>query len=75
VVRSGNVVMSVGFNTFNCVVRVKVKLFKHFFVDGVVEWHEFTLGEETLLCFVFELAVPWVGLNVFDRVTVFRSNF
>lgn len=67
--------MAVRFYTFDRVISVEAKLFKHLLINFVVERHELFLGKKTFLGFVLELAVPRVLSYVVDRVTILGLNF
>lgn len=59
-VGSCDIVVAVGFNALDCVVRIEAELFQDLFVDRVVQRHELLLGKETFCALVLELSVPGV---------------
>ena len=69
-----NIVVSVGLNTFNSIIRVKSKLIQYLFINGVFERHKFLAREESRWLFVSKLSIPWMLSNLIDAITLIRIS-
>lgn len=70
VVRRRYVIMTIRFDTFDCVISIESELLQNLLIYCVVEWHKLLLGEETLWCFIFELFEPRMGPYFLNSVAL-----
>ena len=69
-VRRSNIVVSVGLNTFNSIVRIKPKLIQYLLINGVFKRHQLLTRKQAQWLFVSKLSVPWVLSDLVDAVTL-----
>ena len=73
-IRGSYLVVAIGLDAFDGVVRVVVELIEHHLIHFIVNWHWLLAWEEALRSLVLLLLEPRVTSDVTDAVSLIRLS-